>query len=132
VAWCESSAVNYGNSVLGIRTNRYGAGMEMVCAMLGKAPEFGLMTDEGRKAKWLIDVKTSQEPDWGTLGTAIGRKVVEDIPYIAGVEQQAVIDTFENWYETTDAGLKSDPRRNEITESSTPRTAFVAKVRRFQ
>jgi predicted aconitase len=87
VAWCESSAVNYGNSVLGIRTNRYGAGMEMVCAMLGKAPLFGLMTDEGRQAKWLIDVKTSKEPDWGTLGTAIGRKCVEDIPYIAGVEQ---------------------------------------------
>ncbi|QQO56772.1 MAG: DUF521 domain-containing protein [Thiohalocapsa sp. PB-PSB1] len=86
VAWCESSAVNYGNSVLGIRTNRYGAGMEMLCAMLGKAPEFGLMTDQGRKAKWLIDVKTTEEPDWGVLGTAIGRKVVEDIPYIAGVE----------------------------------------------
>jgi hypothetical protein len=78
--------VNYGNSVLGIRTNRYGAGMEMLCAMLGKAPSFGLMTDEGRKAKWLIDVKTSEEPDWGALGTAIGRKCVEDIPFVAGVE----------------------------------------------
>lgn len=86
VAWCESSAVNYGNSVLGIRTNRYGAGMEMVCAMLGKAPSFGLMTDEGRQAKWLIDIKTSEEPDWGALGTAIGRKCVEDIPFVAGVE----------------------------------------------
>jgi hypothetical protein len=43
------------------------------------------MTDEGRKAKWLIDVKTSTEPDWGALGTAIGRKCVEDIPFIAGV-----------------------------------------------
>ena len=87
VAWCESSAVNYGNSALGIRTNRYGAGMEMVCAMLGKAPLFGLMTDEGRQAKWLIDVKTSKEPDWGTLGTAIGRKCVEDVPFVAGVEK---------------------------------------------
>ncbi len=87
VAWCESSAVNYGNSVLGIRTNRNGAGMDMICAMLGKAPLFGLMTDEGRQAKWLIDVKTSKEPDWGTLGTAIGRKVVEDVPYVAGVDK---------------------------------------------
>lgn len=86
VAWCESSAVNYGNSVLGIRTNRNAGGMEMVSALLGKAPLFGLMTDEGRQAKWLIDVKTSQEPDWGALGTAIGRKCVEDIPYVAGVE----------------------------------------------
>jgi predicted aconitase len=99
VAWCESSAVNYGNSVLGIRTNRYGAGMEMVCAMLGKAPLFGLMTDEGRKAKWLIDVKTSKEPDWGVLGTAIGRKCVEDVPYVAGVEQYFGGEvTNDNWH----------------------------------
>ena len=99
VAWCESSAVNYGNSVLGIRTNRYGAGMEMVCAMLGKAPEFGLMTDEGRKAKWLVEVKTTKEPDWGVLGTAIGRKCVEDIPYVAGVEQYFGGEvTNDNWH----------------------------------
>jgi predicted aconitase len=87
VAWCESSAVNYGNSVLGIRTNRNGAGMDLICAMLGKAPLFGLMTDEGRQAKWLIDVKTTGEPDWGTLGTAIGRKCVEDVPYVAGIDK---------------------------------------------
>jgi hypothetical protein len=100
VAWCESSAVNYGNSVLGIRTNRYGAGMEMICAMLGKAPLFGLMTDEGRQAKWLIDVKTTNEPDWGVLGTAIGRKCVEDIPYVAGVAKyfEGGKVTNDNWH----------------------------------
>ena len=87
VAWAESSAVNYGNSALGIRTNRNGAGMDLLQAMLGKAPKFGLMTDEGRKAKWLIEVKTSKEPDWGAIGTAIGRKCVEDIPYITGLEK---------------------------------------------
>ncbi len=87
VAWAESSAVNYGNSALGIRTNRNGAGMDLICAMLGKAPLFGLMTDEGRKAKWLVEVKTSKEPDWGAVGTAIGRKVVEDVPYITGLEK---------------------------------------------
>ena len=86
VAWAESSAVNYGNSVLGIRTNRNGAGMDLIQAMLGKAPLFGLMTDEGRKAKWLIEVKTSKEPDWGAIGTAIGRKCVEDVPYVAGLD----------------------------------------------
>ena len=82
VAWAESSAVNYGNSVLGIRTNRNGAGIDMICALTAKAPYFGLMTDEGRQAKWLIDVKTSKTPDWGVLGTAIGRKVVEDVPLV--------------------------------------------------
>jgi predicted aconitase len=100
VAWCESSAVNYGNSVLGIRTNRYGAGMEMICALLGKAPLFGLMTDEGRRAKWLIDVKTTKEPDWGVLGTAIGRKCVEDIPYVAGIDKyfEGGAVTNDNWH----------------------------------
>jgi predicted aconitase len=87
VAWAESSAVNYGNSVLGIRTNRNATGMELLCALLGKAPLFGLMTDEGRMAKWLVEVKTTKEPDWGVVGTAIGRKVVEDVPYITGLDK---------------------------------------------
>jgi predicted aconitase len=87
VAWAESSAVNYGNSALGIRTNRNGAGIDLICAMTGKAPHFGLMTDEGRMAKWMVDVKTSKTPDWGVLGTAIGRKVVEDVPYVVGIDQ---------------------------------------------
>jgi predicted aconitase len=86
-AWAESSAVNYGNSVLGIRTNRTGAGIDLICAMTGKAPLFGLMTDEGRMAKWLVEVKTSKVPDWNILGTAIGRKVVEDVPFVAGIDK---------------------------------------------
>jgi len=87
VAWAESSAVNYGNSALGLRTNRTGAGMDLLQAMLGKSPLFGLMTDEGRRAQWLIKVKTTKEPDWGAVGIAIGRKCVEDIPYITGLDK---------------------------------------------
>ncbi len=87
VAWAESSAVNFGNSVLGIRTNRNAGGMELLCALVGKAPYFGLMTDEGRMATWIIDVKTTKEPDWGVLGAAIGIKVVEDVPYVIGVDK---------------------------------------------
>jgi predicted aconitase len=97
VAWAESSAVNYGNSVLGIRTNRTGAGMDLIQAMIGKGPLFGLMTDEGRKAKWLVEVKTSKEPDWGAVGTAIGLKCVEDIPYVTGLDKY-----FEGGKVTTD------------------------------
>ncbi|HUT12888.1 MAG TPA: aconitase X [Thermoguttaceae bacterium] len=87
VAWAESSAVNFGNSALGLRTNRNGAGMDLLSAILGKAPLFGLMTDEGRKAKWLVEIKTSKEPDWGAVGTGIGTKVVEDVPFITGIEK---------------------------------------------
>ena len=87
VAWAESSAVNYGNSALGLRTNRNASGMELLCALVGKAPLFGLMTDEGRMSTWLVDVKTTKEPDWGVLGTAIGLKVVEANPFITGIDK---------------------------------------------
>jgi predicted aconitase len=87
VAWAESSAINYGNSALGIRTNRNAGGMELLCGLLGKAPLFGLMTDEGRMANWLVEVKTSKEPDLGVLGTAIGLKVIDGVPFITGMEK---------------------------------------------
>jgi predicted aconitase len=87
VAWAESSAVNYGNSAMGLRTNRNAGGMELLCGLLGKAPLFGLMTDEGRMANWLVDVKTSKEPDLGVLGTAIGLKVIDGVPFITGMEK---------------------------------------------
>jgi predicted aconitase len=87
LAWSESSAVNYANSVLGARSNRNSGGLEMLCNILGKAPHFGLMTDEGRKAKWLIEVKTTDEPQWSVLGGAIGMKVMEDVPFIAGIDR---------------------------------------------
>jgi hypothetical protein len=86
VAWAESSAINYGNSALGLRTNRNAGGMELLCGLLGKAPLFGLMTDEGRMANWLIEVKTSEEPDWGVLGSAIGLKVIDGVPFISGLD----------------------------------------------
>jgi predicted aconitase len=87
VAWAESSAVNYGNSALGLRTNRNASGMEMLCAVLGKAPLFGLMTDEGRRSSWLVDVQTTEMPDLGVLGTAIGLKVIDANPFIVGLDQ---------------------------------------------
>ena len=87
LAWSESSAVNYSNSVLGSRSNRNSGGFEMLCNILGKAPHFGLMTDEGRKAKWLIKLETTEEPQWSVVGGAIGMKVMEDVPYITNAER---------------------------------------------
>ena len=87
VTWAESSAVNYGNSVLGLRVNRMATGMEILCAIAGKVPVFGLVTDEGRQAKWHIDVRLSKEPQWGVLGTALGYKVIDQVPYVTGIDQ---------------------------------------------
>jgi len=86
VAWAESSAINYGNSAMGLRTNRNAGGMELLCGLLGKAPLFGLMTDEGRMADWVVEVKTTEAPDLGVLGTAIGLKVIDGVPFITGME----------------------------------------------
>ena len=83
VTWAESSAVNYGNSVLGLRINRMATGMEVLCAIAGKVPVFGVLTDEGRKAKWHVDVQLTEEPHWGALGGAIGTKVVDKVPYVS-------------------------------------------------
>lgn len=82
LSWAESSAVVYANSVLGARCNRNSGIIEMFGSILGKVPYFGFLTDEGRKAKWVIEVKTDNLPEAQILGSAIGLKVVEDVPYI--------------------------------------------------
>ncbi|AKN30009.1 hypothetical protein Ccar_03865 [Clostridium carboxidivorans P7] len=87
ISWAESSAVVYANSVLGARTNRNSGVIELLCALIGKVPEFGLVTNEGRKAKWLIEVRTSTKPNAHLLGSAIGMKVVEEVPYIIGLDK---------------------------------------------
>ena len=52
---------------------------------MGKVPRFDLLTDEGRRAKWVIEVKASKKPEAQILGSAIGLKVMEDVPYIKGL-----------------------------------------------
>lgn len=87
LAWAESSAVVYANSVIGARTNRNSGGIDMLCNIMGRAPAFGLLTDEGRKAAWMVEVKTASLPPAQVLGSAIGMKVMEDTPYITGLDR---------------------------------------------
>ena len=87
LAWSESSAVVFANSVLGARTNRNSSGIDILCAILGKAPFFGFLTDQGRQATWKIEVKTSKRPNAQLLGSAIGLKVMEAVPYITGLDR---------------------------------------------
>ena len=87
LSWAESSAVVYANSVLGARCNRNSGIIELFGSIAGYVPEFGLLTDEGRKASWIIEVKTSSRPEPQLLGSAIGMKVMEDVPYIKGLDQ---------------------------------------------
>ena len=86
LSWAESSAVVYANSVLGARCNRNSGIMDIMGSIAGCVPHFGLLTDEGRKATWLVKVECKNKPEAQLLGSAIGMKVMEDVPYITGME----------------------------------------------
>ncbi|MEA4889603.1 MAG: aconitase X [Clostridiaceae bacterium] len=86
LSWAESSAVVYANSVIGARCNRNSGVLELFGTLAGRVPVFDLLTDEGRKAKWVIEVRTSGLPEAQILGSAIGLKVMEAVPYIKGLD----------------------------------------------
>ena len=87
LSWAESSAVVYANSVLGARCNRNSGIMDIMGSIAGFVPHFGLLTDEGRKATWIIKVDCKKKPEAQLLGSAIGMKVMEDVPFITGMEK---------------------------------------------
>ena len=87
LSWSESSAVVYANSVLGARCNRNSGIIDLMGSVIGYVPKFGLLTDEGRKADWIIEVRTTKKPEAQLLGSAIGMKVMEDVPYVKGLDQ---------------------------------------------
>ena len=87
LSWAESSAVVYANSVLGARCNRNSGIMDIMGSIAGYVPNFGLLTDEGRKATWIVKIETTKKPEAQLLGSAIGMKVMEDVPYITGLDK---------------------------------------------
>ena len=87
LSWAESSAVVYANSVLGARCNRNSGIIDIMGSIVGYVPYFGLLTDEGRKATWVVKVKTTKKPEAQLLGSAIGMKVMEDVPYVIGLDE---------------------------------------------
>ncbi len=87
LSWAESSAVVYANSVLGARCNRNSGIIDIMGSIVGYVPYFGLLTDEGRKATWVVKVETTKKPEAQLLGSAIGMKVMEDVPYVIGLDK---------------------------------------------
>ncbi|CDX15456.1 conserved hypothetical protein [Mesorhizobium plurifarium] len=91
VAWGESNAVVFCNSVLGARTNRYGDFLDIACAIVGRAPDYGLHRPENRKARLVFDVSglspsfLASEIAWPVLGSLYGREVGNAIGVVAGV-----------------------------------------------
>ena len=87
LSWAESSAVVYANSVLGARCNRNSGIIDIMGSIVGYVPYFGLLTDEGRRATWVVKIETTEKPEAQLLGSAIGMKVMEDVPYVVGLDK---------------------------------------------
>jgi hypothetical protein len=87
LAWSESSAVSYANSVLGARTNREGGPSALAAAICGRTPEYGLHLGENRLADLIVDVRCSlsSSSDFGALGSIVGKKVGGRIPFFTGI-----------------------------------------------
>ncbi|MCI0493684.1 aconitase X catalytic domain-containing protein [candidate division KSB1 bacterium] len=88
IAWSESSAVSYANSVLGARTNREGGPSALAAAFCGRTPRFGLHLHENRLAthRILVNCKLESSADFGLLGYLIGKQVSSGIPFFQGIE----------------------------------------------
>jgi len=85
LAWSESSCVVFANSVLGARTHRNAVIIDLLSNIAGKTPLAGLLTDEGRRASWLVRLRTARLPNPQLLGAAIATKVLGDVPFIVGL-----------------------------------------------
>ncbi|MCW4044026.1 MAG: aconitase X catalytic domain-containing protein [Candidatus Bathyarchaeota archaeon] len=92
VAWSESSAVTFANSVIGAKTNREGGPSALAAAFVGKTPCYGLHLDENRVPDVHVHVTAGLKKlsDWGALGYCIGKKAENKIPYITGIAEAEV------------------------------------------
>jgi len=100
VAWGESNAVVFCNSVLGARTNRYGDLLDIACAISGKAPDCGLHRPENRIAAFVFDIGEllaeflASETAWPILGNLYGRHAGSEIGVINGLSQHPTEDNL--------------------------------------
>ncbi len=88
IAWAESSAVSFANSVIGAKTNREGGPSALAAAITGRTPKHGLHLEENRKPTHVVDVDVGLEniSDFGALGSWVGRKVEDGKPYFTGID----------------------------------------------
>ncbi len=94
IAWGESSAVAYANSVLGARTNREGGPSALAASLTGRTPLYGFHLDENRVPTMLVDVTTALKTmeDYSAMGYFVGKKAGNGVPYFRGVKRAALED----------------------------------------
>jgi predicted aconitase len=88
IAWSESSAVSFSNSVIGARTNREGGPSALAAAICGVTPNYGLHIWEKRQPtiKVNVDTELKYNSDFGALGYYVGKQVKNKIPYFSGIK----------------------------------------------
>ena len=91
IAWGESSAIAYANSVLGARTNREGGPGALAAAIVGRTARYGLHLDENRVPTHVVSVRcpVREASDWGALGYVVGKRVGSGVPYLLGLDPAA-------------------------------------------
>ena len=100
IAWSESNAVNYINSVVGARTNRYPDLVDLCCAIVGCVPEFGLHLTENRAAQYLYRLEGfsgndfTDSSDYALLGYLVGKTCGTKIPVIEGLPKHTTHDNL--------------------------------------
>lgn len=141
IAWSESSAVTFANSVLGARTNREGGPSALAAAFVGKTPNYGLHLDENRIPDVHVQVNTelTKLSDWGALGYAVGKKAENKIPYITGIKE-AELDELKSFCAsvvtygakplfyiksiTPGADLQAQPKETVVIDQSDIKNAY--------
>jgi len=98
VAWAESSAVVFANSVLGSRSNKITAGMDIACAILGLTPRFGMLLDENRRARvsFKLSLDGLTELDYRSIGFFVGRNAGPRVPFLAGLPPSVSSDQIKH------------------------------------
>jgi len=89
LAWAESSAVVYANSVIGAWTNREGGPSALAAAIIGKTPDYGMHQPENRQPKVLVELEKplTSEIEFGALGIFLGEILKDEIPIIQGLQK---------------------------------------------
>jgi len=98
VAWAESSAVVFANSVLGARSNKITAGMDIACAILGLTPRFGMLRDENRRAEiaFELSLKGLTDLDFRSIGFFVGRNAGARVPFLDGLPRSVTSDQIKH------------------------------------
>jgi predicted aconitase len=98
VAWAESSAVVFANSVIGCRSNKITAGMDVACAILGLTPKFGMLNDENRTATvaFKVSLELLSDLDYRSLGYFVGRNAGARVPALVGLPSNLTSDDIKH------------------------------------